>query len=175
MKLPSCPVSESGKTELKKEPIDINMVIREVVAEMTPLADGSQVIITTSLTPGLPIVKIDKDRIRQTSINLVHNAVKFNHPGGKITISTNFNKEFVIVSVSDTGTGISKEDLPHIFERFYKGDKSRAKGGSGLGLAIAKHTIQAHGGNISVKSEQGNGSTFSFTIPNDFITNSANR
>ena len=166
---------ESGKTELKKEPIDINMVIREVVAQMTPLADGSQVIITTSLTPGLPIVKIDKDRIRQTSINLVHNAVKFNHPGGKITISTNFNKEFVIVSVSDTGTGISKEDLPHIFERFYKGDKSRAKGGSGLGLAIAKHTIQAHGGNISVKSEQGNGSTFSFTIPNDFITNSANR
>ena len=166
---------ESGKAELKKEPIDINMVIREVVAQMTPLADGSQVIITTSLTQGLPIVKVDKDRIRQTSINLVHNAVKFNHPGGKIIISTNFNKEFVIVSVSDTGTGISKEDLPHIFERFYKGDKSRAKGGSGLGLAIAKYTIQAHGGNISVKSEQGKGSTFSFTVPNDVITNSANR
>ena len=67
--------------------------------------------------------------------------------------------------MSDTGMGISKEDLPHIFERFYKADKSRSQGGSGLGLAIAKHTIQAHGGNISVKSEQGQGSIFSFTVP----------
>jgi len=165
---------ESGKAELKKESVDINMVIREVLVQMTPLADSLPVIITTSLIPYLPIVKVDKDRIRQTLINLVHNAIKFNHPGGKITISSNFNKEFVIVSVSDTGIGISKEDLPHIFERFYKGDKSRAKGGSGLGLAIAKHTVQAHGGNITVKSEQGQGSIFSFTVPIDGITNSTN-
>jgi two-component system phosphate regulon sensor histidine kinase PhoR len=70
--------------------------------------------------------------------------------------------------------GISKEDLPHIFERFYKADKARSQGGSGLGLAIAKHTIQAHGGNISVKSEEGKGSTFSFTLPINASTNSNN-
>ena len=103
----------------------------------------------------------------ETLINLVHNAVKFNSPGGKIVISTKHDKEFVIVSVSDTGMGISKDDLLHIFERFYKADKARSRGGSGLGLAIAKHTVQAHGGNITVKSEEGKGSTFTFNLPLD--------
>jgi two-component system phosphate regulon sensor histidine kinase PhoR len=73
----------------------------------------------------------------------------------------------VVVIVSDTGMGISKEDLPHIFERFYKADKARSQGGSGLGLAIAKHTIQAHGGFISVKSEEGKGASFTFSLPFD--------
>ena len=166
---------ESGKAELKKEPININVLIQEVVAQMNPLADSVPVIITTSLNPSLPIVKVDKDRIRQTLINLVHNAIKFNHAGGKIVISTNYDTMSLFVNVADTGTGISKEDLPHIFERFYKADKSRAKGGSGLGLAIAKHTIQAHGGSISVKSEQGKGSVFSFNLPTDLSANTLNR
>ena len=164
---------ESGKAELRKEPININLLIQDVITHINPLADSQQIIINTSLNPDLPIISADKDRIRQTLINLLHNAIKFNHPGGKVLISSNFNTVFVIVNVSDTGLGISKDDLPHIFERFYKGDKSRAKGGSGLGLAIAKHTIQAHGGNISVISEEGKGSTFSFAIPikdnNDII------
>ena len=69
------------------------------------------------------------------------------------------------MTVADTGTGISQEDLPHVFERFYKGDKARSKGGSGLGLAIAKHTIQAHGGTIRAESEEGKGSTFTFSLP----------
>ena len=102
----------------------------------------------------------------------MHNAIKFNNPGGKVRISTNYNTESVIVNVSDTGMGISKEDMPHIFERFYKADKARSQGGSGLGLAIAKHTIQAHGGNISVKSEEGKGSSFSFNLPIIANTNS---
>jgi two-component system phosphate regulon sensor histidine kinase PhoR len=151
------------------------VLIQEVVAQMNPLADSVPVIITTSLNPSLPIVKVDKDRIRQTLINLIHNAIKFNHAGGKIVISTNYDTMSLFVNVADTGTGISKEDLPHIFERFYKADKSRAKGGSGLGLAIAKHTIQAHGGSISVKSEQGKGSVFSFNLPTDLSANTLNR
>jgi two-component system phosphate regulon sensor histidine kinase PhoR len=80
-------------------------------------------------------------------------------------VSTNVDRESVIVNVSDTGIGISKEDLPHVFERFYKADKARPRGGSGLGLAIAKHAVQAHGGSIWGRSEEGKGSTFSFSLP----------
>ncbi len=158
---------ESGKAELKMSPTDINFLIEEVVAQMTPLAESRSLIISTNLEINLPVVTADKERIRQALINLVHNAIKFNSPGGKIVISTKHDKEFVIVSVSDTGMGISKDDLPHIFERFYKADKARSRGGSGLGLAIAKHTVQAHGGNITVKSEEGKGSTFTFNLPLD--------
>jgi two-component system phosphate regulon sensor histidine kinase PhoR len=110
-------------------------------------------------------VKADKERIRQVIINIVHNAVKFTPSGGKIVISTTLERDSVVIQVADTGMGISKEDLPHIFERFFKADRSRSSSGTGLGLAIAKHTIQAHGGSIGVQSEEGKGSTFSLSIP----------
>ena len=156
---------ETGKAELRRVPTNLNYLIEEVVGQMSPQAESKPVTITTDFNSNLPVIKVDKDRIRQTLTNLVHNAIKFNNPGGKVTISTTFLNESAIVSVSDTGMGISKEDLPHIFERFYKADKARSQGGSGLGLAIAKHTIQAHGGNISVKSEEGKGTTITFNLP----------
>ena len=156
---------ETGRAELRMAPADLNLLIEEVVAQLNPLAERQQVTIATDLATNLPIVRADKDRIRQTIINLVHNAIKFNHPGGRVTVSTRADRESVTVNVSDTGIGISKEDLPHVFERFYKADKARSKGGSGLGLAIAKHTVQAHGGNIWAQSEEGKGSTFSFSLP----------
>jgi two-component system phosphate regulon sensor histidine kinase PhoR len=162
---------ETGRAELRKVPININLLIEEVVAQMNPLAANRPVTIFTDLKINPPIIKVDRDRIRQTLINLVHNAIKFNKPGGEIIISTVYDTESITVSVSDTGTGISQEDLPHIFERFYKADKARSHGGSGLGLAIAKHTIQAHGGTISVKSEEGKGSIFSFNLPLHSNTN----
>ncbi|NWF77535.1 MAG: HAMP domain-containing protein [Chloroflexi bacterium] len=156
---------ETGKAELRMTPVDINVLIEEVATQLSPLAERQQVTLATNLATDLPIIKADNDRIRQTIINLVHNAIKFNHPGGRATVSTKVDRESVTVSVSDTGIGISKEDLPHVFERFYKADKARPKGGSGLGLAIAKHTIQAHGGSIWAQSEEGKGSTFSFSLP----------
>jgi two-component system phosphate regulon sensor histidine kinase PhoR len=162
---------ETGRAELRKVPININLLIEEVVAQMNPLAANRPVTIFTDLKINPPIIKVDRDRIRQTLINLVHNAIKFNKPGGEIIISTIYDTESITVSVSDSGTGISQEDLPHIFERFYKADKARSHGGSGLGLAIAKHTIQAHGGTISVKSEEGKGSIFSFNLPFHSNTN----
>jgi two-component system phosphate regulon sensor histidine kinase PhoR len=162
---------ETGRAELRKVPININLLIEEVVAQMNPLAANRPVTIFTDLKINPPIIKVDRDRIRQTLINLVHNAIKFNKPGGEIIISTVYDTESITVSVSDTGTGISQEDLPHIFERFYKADKARSHGGSGLGLAIAKHTIQAHGGTIAVKSEEGKGSIFSFNLPLHSNTN----
>lgn len=156
---------ETGRAELKMTAVNINELVQDVVIQLTPLAQRQQVTITTSLDAGLPVIKVDRDRIRQTLVNLVHNAIKFNHIGGKVTVSTQAEEKSVIVSVSDTGIGISKESLPHVFERFYKADKARSGEGSGLGLAIAKHVVQAHGGSIWVHSQEGKGSTFSFRLP----------
>jgi two-component system phosphate regulon sensor histidine kinase PhoR len=156
---------ESGQAELKKEPVNLNALVDEVLGEMSPLAERRQVKLLKQLSPDLPPVPADRDRIKQTVINLVHNAIKFNKPAGKVTVSTDYNNKSVNLSVADTGIGISKDDLPHVFERFYKVDKARTTGGSGLGLAIAKHTVQAHGGEIHAQSEEGKGSSFTFTLP----------
>lgn len=156
---------ETGRAELKMAPLDLNLLIQEVTTQLDPLAQRQQVTITTNLTAGIPTIRADNDRIRQTILNLVHNAIKFSYPGGKVTVSTTTDRQSVIARISDNGTGISEEDLPHVFERFYKADRARPKGGSGLGLAIAKHTIQAHGGHIWAQSEDGKGSVFSFSLP----------
>ncbi len=113
----------------------------------------------------LPAVSADEARIEQVLVNLIHNAIKFTLPGGRINISAKADGDKLIVSVSDTGVGISEDDLPRVFERFYKADRARAGGGTGLGLAIAKHVVEAHGGRIRVESVEGRGATFSFTLP----------
>jgi two-component system phosphate regulon sensor histidine kinase PhoR len=156
---------ETGQTELRMEPVNLNTLIDGVLAEMSPLAEKQQITLLKELAADLPSVRADRDRIRQTVINLVHNAIKFNKPAGKVTLFTGYDSNSVIVSVADTGIGISKEDLPHVFERFYKADKARTGGGSGLGLAIARHTVQAHGGEIRAHSEEGKGSAFTFSLP----------
>jgi two-component system phosphate regulon sensor histidine kinase PhoR len=110
-------------------------------------------------------VLADDSRIEQVLVNLIHNAIKFTPPGGRIVVSAKTQGDRLVVSVTDTGVGISEEDLPRVFERFYKADKARAGGGTGLGLAIAKHVVEAHGGRIWAESVEGTGSTFIFTIP----------
>jgi len=97
--------------------------------------------------------------------NLIHNAIKFTPRGGRVEVGVEEQPDSVLLRVTDTGTGISAEDLPHVFERFYKADKSRSTEGAGLGLAIAKHIVQAHGRRIWAESVEGRGSTFSFTLP----------
>ena len=156
---------ETGQADLKMDTVDLNTMIDDIIREMEPLAERWQVTLVPALSFSLPSILADRDRIRQTVINLVHNAIKFNRPGGKVTVSTNYDDKVVKVSVADTGIGIPSDILPHVFERFYKGDRSRSGGGSGLGLAIAKHTVQAHGGNIRATSEEGKGSAFTFSLP----------
>jgi two-component system phosphate regulon sensor histidine kinase PhoR len=156
---------ETGNVELIIETLNLNSLIKDVIEQLTPLAERQQVTVSANLVLTLPEVRADRDRVRQTIINLVHNAIKFNKVGGNVILSSRTDNNSVIVEISDTGGGISKEDLPHVFERFYKADKARSKGGSGLGLAIAKHTIQAHGGKVWATSEQGKGSTFTFSLP----------
>jgi two-component system, OmpR family, phosphate regulon sensor histidine kinase PhoR len=156
---------ETGKVELKLEPLDLNLLVRQIIDHLAPQAERKSITLVGDLFEDIPPVRADRDRLRQVMINILHNAVKFTPDGGKITLSTRLEGENVVVAVADTGIGISKEDLPHIFERFFKADKSRSGEGSGLGLAIARHIVQAHGGEIRVQSQEGRGSTFSFTLP----------
>ena len=156
---------ETGKDELHLEPVDINSLVEEAAARLTPQAERQDLTIERKLASGLPVVQADKERIREVIVNLMHNAIKFNRPGGSITAATRAAGDAVSVEISDTGTGITGKDLPRIFERFYKTDKSRAGQGSGMGLAIAKHIVEAHGGTITARSEEGKGATFSFSLP----------
>lgn len=157
---------ESGGPALKVRPVDLGFVIRQAVERMQPLADRQGLTLLLRLPTDLPTVEADPDRIQQVVLNLVHNAVKFTPPGGRITVSVERRDAEVAVSVADTGIGIPRELLPRVFERFFKADRSRASGGSGLGLAIAKHIVQAHGGRIWAESAgEGRGSTFTFSLP----------
>ena len=156
---------ESGRVPLVKTPVSIMEVIRQVVERLHPQAERAGLSIVINDGGDLPRVMADAERIGQVLVNIVHNAIKFTPAGGRITISTRMEGGNLLVSVADTGIGIDSEDLPRVFERFYKADKSRSGGGTGLGLAIAKHIVQLHGGEIRAESQPGKGSTFTFTLP----------
>lgn len=157
-------LAESGALVLQKESIDLATLIGETVASFRAQADTANIILETSIEPNLPLIKIDPARIREVLENLLANALRYT-TNGKISVqSASYDglSKNIMVRVSDTGRGISAEELPHIFERFYKSRDSR---GTGLGLAIAKNLIAAHGGEISAQSELGTGTTIQFTLP----------
>ena len=115
--------------------------------------------------PNLPSITGDAQRLEQALVNLIDNAIKFTPEGGSVRVSAKTVDGGVQVDVEDTGDGISAEKLPRIFERFYKVDRSRGDRGTGLGLAVVKHTVEAHGGTIRARSQEGHGSTFTFMLP----------
>jgi len=158
---------ESGRLELRKGPVRIYEVIQNVIAELQPLADEKQITLTTKATPDLPIISADSERLGQVIRNLVHNAIKFTHENGHVSVSASTKDGQLLVQVQDDGIGIAAEAIPHLFERFYqvRGPNKRSTGGTGLGLYICKQIVTAHGGNIWVESEPGKGSTFSFSLP----------
>jgi signal transduction histidine kinase len=160
-------LADAGELKITAQPQDIGELIRDTMAALQPKANDKGLTLNTDLPDSLPILNIDAHRIKQVLYNLLVNAVAHTGKGGMITVTVKAHNDAVSVSVSDTGEGIPPEDLPNIFERFYRVDKSRARstGGSGLGLTIAKRLVQAHGGTINVKSELGKGSTFTFTLP----------
>jgi len=155
---------ESGR-QLEMTVVDLRPLIDDTLSRLRSLAERNGLSLSADTPSDLLPARADASRIFQVLMNLVHNAIKFTPPGGRITISAKPLGDRLVVSVSDTGIGIAPEHLSRIFERFFKADKSRASDGSGLGLAIAKHIVQAHDGEIWVESEEGKGSTFSFSLP----------
>jgi len=147
------------------KPVDFGDIVRRVTERLGPQAERAGLKLKLDIPPGLPKGLADEGRLEQVLVNLLRNAIKFTPPGGMVTISTKVQDSSILVTVADTGIGISADDLPRIFERFYKADRARAGSGTGLGLAIAKHIVEAHGGNIWAESTEGSGSVFRFTVP----------
>jgi len=160
-------LAEAGELKLARQTEAVTNLINRTIAAAQTQAKAKGISIDTGLPDKLPEVNIDSHRISQVLRNLLENAIAHTARGGAITVTARQQGKWVEVSVSDTGEGIPAEDLPGIFERFYRVDKSRARitGGSGLGLTIARRLVEAHGGEIKVQSESGKGSCFSFTIP----------
>jgi signal transduction histidine kinase len=158
---------DAGGMPLQKEPASLADLISDTLVSFSELAQQSGVRLEGSADPSIDPVVMDLGRMGRVLNNLVGNAVRHTPPGGHVTIHAKTDGERVKVSIRDTGEGIQPEDLPHIFERFYRGEKSRsrASGGAGLGLAIARGIVEAHGGKITVESAPGQGSTFIFTLP----------
>ena len=159
---------ESGQVPLKIEPLEAAPLALRSAERLRTQADRAGVALEVKVAPDLPKVLADGERVGQVLINLIHNAIKFTPSGGRIEVKAEPMDGEMCFSVVDDGIGISAEDIPRVFERFYKADKSRSTGGTGLGLAVAKHIVQAHGGSIWVESEEGKGSTFAFTLPTEF-------
>lgn len=198
---------ESGKITLQMEPTDIAALIDVVIERMRPLSEERGVALTAMLPDTLPDVLCDGERIGEVLVNLIHNGLKYTNPGGKVSVSAEVIEEetpivlsasgahqrvmqpMLVTRVTDNGVGISDEDLPRVFERFFKADRARtrqvaaqaeayrshqaaeagsqeqAAAGTGLGLAIARHLIELHSGRIWAESRVGHGSVFSFTLP----------
>jgi two-component system phosphate regulon sensor histidine kinase PhoR len=156
---------ESGKVPLQKKEINPCAVIDPAVKRMTLQAQRSSLELLNACPETLPEIAVDSSRLQQVLVNLIHNAIKFTPPGGRIEVSAHAEEKFVIFSVQDSGIGIPPDDLARIFERFYKADRARTSGGTGLGLSICRHLVEAHGGKIWAESRPGEGSTFFFSIP----------
>jgi signal transduction histidine kinase len=158
--------AESGKLSLDMKPVELDTLLLEVFQEMRVLAGGKLKMRMGDIDQAL--VKGDRDRLKQVLLNLVGNAIQYTPPGGEVIMSLAKIGEQVRIVVRDTGPGISAEDLPFIFERFYRAEKSRTRArstGFGLGLSIAQWIVENHGGTVEVESEEGAGTTFAIWLP----------
>ncbi|MBT7188608.1 MAG: sensor histidine kinase, partial [Anaerolineae bacterium] len=158
--------AETGNIPLQKEKLELDSLLFEVLQEMHVLAEGKIKIKLTEIDQ-IQILG-DRDRLKQVLLNLISNAVQYTPEGGEIFLSLSKKKKKACLLIQDTGPGIPAEDLPHIFERFYRTEKSRTRSknaGFGLGLSIAYWIIEKHKGKINVKSTEGQGTSFEILLP----------
>jgi two-component system phosphate regulon sensor histidine kinase PhoR len=158
---------ESKEFQLRMEKITLFEFVGDVFDFIKEAADKKKISISSHVDPSSLTVRADRGHLEQILINLLDNAIKYSHEGGKINVSViERDQREIEFSIKDDGIGIPKDELPRKFERFYRVDKGRSQesGGTGLGLSIVKHLIQAHGGRIWVESRLGEGSTFYFTL-----------
>jgi two-component system phosphate regulon sensor histidine kinase PhoR len=154
---------ESGQIVIRLVPAPVSRIVRRSVERLQPLAERKQQTIRTEVPAELTAL-VDLDQINRVLGNLLHNAIKFTPPGGTISVRASQMQDDILIEVSDTGPGIQPQDLPRVFERFFRGDRSRKSGGTGLGLAVAKHVVEAHGGKIWAENKPGQGAAFCFTL-----------
>lgn len=160
--------AEAGQLRVEPKTLFLEPLIEQVAEQFRPQMQAQEVTLKLAISPNLPDVYADADRIEQVLINLTANALQYSKANDSITIFARPEDLMMQVGVIDTGTGIAPEHLPHIFERFYRVDKSRARnsGGAGIGLTIARHLVYAHGGDIWAESDGiGKGTTVRFTLP----------
>jgi heavy metal sensor kinase len=160
--------ADSDVEQLRLVPADIEQVLTDVLAQVSPIAEEKRVALQAAL-PHYPVwVAGDRQLLQRLFLILVDNAVKYTPSSGQVSIALGAEDGMITVSVTDTGIGISGEDLPHIFDRFYRADKARSRemGGAGLGLSIGQWIAEAHGGSVHVDSIYGKGSTFKVVLPN---------
>jgi len=155
-------LAESGALALRPAPTDMDALLHEAIAPFQGQAASQGVGLSVDVAAGTPAASLDAGRIRQVLTNLLANALRYTRAGGSVRLSGSQRDGSVIVEVQDTGAGIPPEDLPHVFERFYRSTDS---GGMGLGLAIARDLVEAHGGRLTASSEPGRGTTMRMELP----------
>ena len=155
---------EAGVGKLVMNEVDITRLVKEACELFQPVAEDKDITLICDVPPGC-FVKGDIQRFQRLVANLLDNALKYTLPGGKVTVTLSTDAGKAIITVIDTGIGISEKELPRIFERFYRGDRSRTQTGTGLGLSLARAVASAHGGSVTVSSTPGAGSTFTITLP----------
>ena len=157
--------AETGLMKLERQAFPVASLVDESIELFQFVAEEKQIMVTANIPPGLQVIA-DRNRLRQVLVNLLDNAIKYTPRGGHVEISAQTHGNEVVVTVKDTGAGIPAEEIPRIWERLYRGDKSRSQRGLGLGLSLVRAIVNAHGGRIELQSDVGKGSSFTIHLAN---------
>jgi len=156
---------ESGELSMTREQVDVGAAVQSAAERLRPQAEKAGVGLSVETAANLPSVRGDRVSLERAIVNLINNAIKFTPDGGAVRVLARPDGAGVKIEVSDNGSGVESQDLPRVFERFYKADRARRAGGTGLGLAVVKHTAEAHGGRVEAESRLGEGSSFRIWLP----------